>query len=266
MRRLTPVLPPLLLLATPWDLWGWFIQRARENEDAALLHLILLIGLGGWWLGGIRKEDGLSRPSTKSLRPKYRAKSPISVKCRAESPTSTRCRTESPTSFHPLSMAGLLLCALLGYIDTYPLIRMTALALTLAATLLMQLPNSRRYALSVTVACLLLPFSEETAAFFLGYPARWLATVGAGFLLTLSGYATEQQGAVLFVNGSPLFADAPCAGLMMGWTGFAAASFIALYHRLAFKRSLLLFVCTGGLVLLGNTLRIAILAQPVYRN
>lgn len=215
---------PLPVLLLNGDLLPWLLRRAGDNHDTALLHLIFALGLGGWWL---------SHRSVKIWNP-------------------------LPAR---LSLPLYALCALLALSGALPLVRMFALCLALAATLLIQLPRPARHAPSLTAACLLLPFSEDTASFLLGYPARVLATRGAALLLRLSGFHIRLEGAVLIVNNTPLFADAPCAGLMMGWTGLAIAALLALYQNLTPRKTLRLLAATALLILAGNALRMAALAQ-----
>ncbi|GEM_PF-1662134 len=224
MSRLIPIAAPLLAVLGLWDIAPFLWARAREDPQQALLHAVLALGLLLWWLPRKRLDhiDPL---------------------------------------FWKISLGLLIFQGLTAPFIPLPLIRSMQAALSLAAGLLISLPQGRHSWPAILGSCLLLPFSEASAAFFLGYPARLLASGIAAMLLRISGSSVLQQGVVLSVQGEALFVDAPCAGLRMGWTGLAICALFCLYQQSSPRRSLICMLLAPILILLGNVLRMCSLAQ-----
>jgi len=224
MRTLTPRWLPLLAGLTLWDLVLWLFRRASEDPGQGMMHLVVAVALLLWW------------------HPRSRA---------------------TPFNAPILTAATVALawCGIAALTVDYPLVRSLATAIALGFSLLAGLPRASRFLPAILGLSLLLPFSEETTSYLIGYPARVIAGRLAAALLSASGFAVEIQGALLEVNGTPLFADAPCAGLHMGWTGLAIALLLCLYRETSAKRTLLVGASTIILILAGNALRMAALAQ-----
>lgn len=95
--------------------------------------------------------------------------------------------------------------------------------------------------------------------FYLGYPLRVVAAWGAAQLLGMAGLDVTPAGASLLWNGRTVLVDAPCAGIGMLWVGSYTAALLSYLNRADAQRTAGNALAAGGVVLLANILRNALL-------
>ncbi|MDF9826162.1 exosortase/archaeosortase family protein [Ereboglobus sp. PH5-10] len=98
-----------------------------------------------------------------------------------------------------------------------------------------------------------------TLQFFAGYPLRVLTAELGRPLIALFGVATERSGVALEWAGGVVVVDAPCSGVHMLWTGGVLVCAVAAWLRLGAGRAFFFGVAGLCAILLGNTVRAAVL-------
>jgi len=98
-----------------------------------------------------------------------------------------------------------------------------------------------------------------TMQFYLGYPLRVLTAIGSQGLIWLTGFEAFRDGVTLVYGGRQVVVDKPCAGIYLLWFGaflsYAAAARLGLGYLRCLQLAAIGFVG----VLLGNTVRAAVL-------
>ena len=97
------------------------------------------------------------------------------------------------------------------------------------------------------------------ADMFLGVPLRFASTVSAAALLRFAGFDVARRGMEIAVGGTPVWVDAPCAGVKMLGAGIVAALVIAQIWRLRFWRTALMVGVAVAAVCAANAARVAVL-------
>ena len=131
-------------------------------------------------------------------------------------------------------------------------------ALALAAALVAWLPAGVARAPLAGLVVLALPL-VSSLQFYVGYPLRVLTAQLSAWGLQAAGIDAARSGASMLVRGQLVIVDAPCSGVQMAWMAYfvACGVFAMTAQRDAqFVRRLPL---VGVLVLVGNTLRNAVL-------
>ena len=150
-----------------------------------------------------------------------------------------------------IPFVGLYVCL---YPFVPPLIR-AAFAVTALGTTLHLLYFGRLPQLSVWALFLLALPVVSTMQFYLGYPARVIASKLTVPILQLGGLAVDQTGTALVWNDQMIQYDAPCSGVRMLWAGLFVTFTLAAYYGFGWLR-LTASVMIGIIaVLLGNVLR-----------
>lgn len=150
----------------------------------------------------------------------------------------------------------------------------TVLMLTYAATFHFVPPMARAGIAVVAMACLLgacffgnvfqpgicallilaLPVIPSMQ-FYLGYPFRVIVGEASAFLLRLSGFAVNADGAVLNWCGRLIMIDAPCSGVRMLWTGLYVAFTLTAFYGMGMKKTAMAACCSVAVIIIGNVLR-----------
>lgn len=86
---------------------------------------------------------------------------------------------------------------------------------------------------------------------------RW-ATSSAVFSLEAMGYAVQQQGNIIDINGTQVGVAEACNGLRMVTAFFVIAGFVALIIRRSAWQKIVIFVSSVPIALICNTIRLAI--------
>ncbi len=94
---------------------------------------------------------------------------------------------------------------------------------------------------------------------FLGVPLRLLATVATAALLRGTGLNVVRDGLALVVDGSPVWVDAPCAGVQMLGTGIVLALVLAQVFRFGWGRTCIMGLVGLVAVVAANCARVATL-------
>ncbi|TLD68523.1 exosortase/archaeosortase family protein [Phragmitibacter flavus] len=154
------------------------------------------------------------------------------------------------------SLFLLLVRALPGHLP--PMI-MAATLITVALTSLF-IPASKSGITALLILSLPLIASFD---FYLGYPMRLAAAEIAHQLLHhLTPFEVQRQGVVLTYQNQIIGVDPPCSGIRMLWTTLFVAATLATLRRLPIFSTLILLSSAVLLVILGNSLRAAILFFP----
>lgn len=98
--------------------------------------------------------------------------------------------------------------------------------------------------------------------FYAGYPLRLAASQISALLLNLAGLGVERAGVLLLDAGNVVGMDPPCAGVRMLWTACFTAAIVAARQRLTWQRTLLLLGFSVVCVVLGNSVRAALVFFP----
>jgi exosortase/archaeosortase family protein len=129
------------------------------------------------------------------------------------------------------------------------------------------LPGGVACAPVLGLATLSLPLMASLQ-FYAGYPLRLMAAEFSRWLL-MPGYRIERDGVALRVDGQLVLVDAACSGAQLVWLGYFTACATALLTGCGNTRFLRRLPVVGGMVLIGNVLRNAVLialqadGQPV---
>jgi exosortase/archaeosortase family protein len=99
-----------------------------------------------------------------------------------------------------------------------------------------------------------LPF-VATLQFYIGYPLRWLTTLGCVPLLRLGGLSVTAEATTLCWAGERVVVDAPCSGLHMVWAGCFLGAVLACWHRFDVRAAIRLLSFAGVVVFVANILR-----------
>ena len=97
--------------------------------------------------------------------------------------------------------------------------------------------------------------SIPSLQFFFGYPMRVLVGQITLFLLKLNGLLVVRDGVGLNFGEKTIWIDAPCSGIRMLWTGLFLAALLITFFRLNALRSILAFLITLGIIIVGNVFR-----------
>lgn len=216
-----PVWRLALLLAALWPHWMWMARRTADGSDESWGILALLT------LGALVLVDR----------------------------TRIAARLSGTTqAVVAILSVGAALCT-----SFLPPIIGAALAMLAVATLLAgMLPPQRPRAAMAMLALLALPLTASLN-FYLGYPLRWLCSLGSAALLSLAGLEVTPEGAALLWNGKTVLVDAPCAGIAMLWVGMYAAVLLSYLYRASVRRMSLNLAASSVVVIAGNTVRNAAL-------
>jgi exosortase len=112
------------------------------------------------------------------------------------------------------------------------------------------------------VLCLLVLSVPVIASlqFYVGYPLRTVTAGGATGLLNLLGMDVTRTGTSMMAHGRTVLVDAPCSGVRMLWTASVlCASLGAMRMRVTASAMLAALACVVPIVLIGNTVRAALL-------
>jgi exosortase/archaeosortase family protein len=96
--------------------------------------------------------------------------------------------------------------------------------------------------------------------FYLGYPLRLAAAMGAVRLLELGGIVVSASGVNVSIGGMDIAVDPACSGIRMLWHALAAAMALAAIHRVSWRGTLAGGLLAFLLVIPANVLRAAWLA------
>jgi exosortase/archaeosortase family protein len=97
--------------------------------------------------------------------------------------------------------------------------------------------------------------SIPSLQFFFGYPMRVLVGQITLFLLKLNGLLVVRDGVGLNFGEKTIWIDAPCSGIRMLWTGFFLTALLITFFRFNALRSILAFLITLGIIIVGNVFR-----------
>lgn len=122
-----------------------------------------------------------------------------------------------------------------------------------------RLPTGKSGLLALLVLSLPLVASLD---FYAGYPLRLAASHLAVLLLNFGGLGVERAGVLLLDSGNVVGMDPPCAGVRMLWTACFTAAIVAARQRLPWQRTLLLLGIAVACVVLGNSVRAALVFFP----
>jgi exosortase len=112
------------------------------------------------------------------------------------------------------------------------------------------------------VLCLLVLSVPVIASlqYYAGYPLRTVTASGATGLLNLLGIEATRAGTSMMAHGRTVLVDAPCSGVRMLWTASVlCASLAAMRARVTCAGMAAALACVAPIVLLGNTVRAALL-------
>lgn len=166
----------------------------------------------------------------------------------------------SSVKVHPARMLSG--AVLLGVIQTtglahFPLL----LGLLAVATVAFSITMPRGKAGFIALLVLSLPL-VASLDFYAGYPLRLAAAELSVWLLRLTGLAVARAGVILLDGDNLVGMDPPCAGVRMLWTACFTAAVVAMRMRLAWSRTLMLLGGAVICVILGNSLRAALVFFP----
>jgi exosortase/archaeosortase family protein len=210
-----------MLLAALWPHWMWMARRSVDGSDEpwGILALLTLVALA------IADHE------------RHAARLPRMV----------------------LAVSAMLAAGAALSTSLLPPIIGAALAMLAVAALLSgMLPAQRPRAALAVLALLALPLAASLN-FYLGYPLRWICTLGSAGLLALAGLHVTPEGAALLWNGKTVLVDAPCAGIAMLWVGMYAAALLSWLYRAGSLRTVLNLGIAVAIVVGGNTVRNAVL-------
>jgi exosortase/archaeosortase family protein len=139
-----------------------------------------------------------------------------------------------------------------------PLVGATLASLALAAALAAWLPAGVARLPLAGLAVLALPL-VSSLQFYVGYPLRALTAQLSAWGLQAVGIDAARSGASMLVRGQLVIVDAPCSGVQMAWIAYFVACGVAAIERQPDARFARRLPLVGLLVLVGNTLRNAVL-------
>ncbi|OAM88021.1 hypothetical protein AW736_21155 [Termitidicoccus mucosus] len=210
-----------MLLAADWPVLRWHAARMGDGGDEPLGLLALGLAL--------------------ALTPRAAWRSEISNTAALAS-GALALAAALASGWLPMLARAMLLAAALGVaLEGRPPTNVSGGALGRAGLLVLSLPVM------------------ATLQFYAGYPLRVLTAEAGRSLIALLGVATERAGVVLTWSGGMVVVDAPCSGVHMLWTGGVLACALAAWLRLGAARTLALGAAALLAILLGNTVRAAVL-------
>jgi exosortase/archaeosortase family protein len=161
---------------------------------------------------------------------------------------------------HPWRMlvgAGLL--ALVQWFGPVRLPLVAGLLAVVVVAVSVEMPRGKAGVIALLVLSLPLVASLD---FFAGYPLRLAAAELGRGMLWIVGIEAERNGVLLVHCGRLVGIDPPCAGIRMLWTACFLAAVLAVRMRLSWRRTLGLLGIAIGCVVLGNSLRAALVFLP----
>lgn len=223
-HRIIPWLAAACFLVAASPVLGWYAQRVTDGSDEPLGVIALLAAI----------VLLVSRFRQASERAKV--------------------------TFHPDRwLGGALLLVLL---QATPLAHFPLIPGVVAIVIIgfsVRLPTGKSGLLALLVLSLPLVASLD---FYAGYPLRLAASHLAVLLLNLGGLGVERAGVLLLDSGNVVGMDPPCAGVRMLWTACFTAAIVAARQRLPWQRTLLLLGFVVVCVVLGNSVRAALVFFP----
>ena len=221
---LTPLVAVPAFVAAAWPVLTWYARRVTEQSDEPLGVLALLAALA---LLALRARE-----------PRFRA----GVKL-------------SPSAL----LGGAALLAALPHtpVGQFPLV----LGLVAVATLGSAVSMPRGKAGLVALLVLSLPL-VGSLDFYAGYPLRMTAAEIALRLLQLGGLEVTRAGVMLMDGPNLVGMDPPCAGIRMLWTSCFVAAVMAARMQLRWPRTLMLLGGALATVVVGNSVRAALVFFP----
>jgi exosortase/archaeosortase family protein len=91
--------------------------------------------------------------------------------------------------------------------------------------------------------------------FYMGFPMRVIIGEATALLLKLNGLVVFREGVCLHFGEKLIWIDAPCSGVKMLWTGCFLAALLVTIYQFNFRKTILTFVSTFGIILIGNIFR-----------
>ena len=207
-----------------WPLWRWLGMRFAEPFDA---------GIAAWTALVLLIADEWRRAGWKASAPG------------AGAYLAAACGLAAFWALRPI--LPITLCGVFGLVGGLPIL----------------LPGARdQGVLPAPLAGLSVASLPSLLVFdmLLGAPLRLVSTVAATVLLRFAGFDVVRRGMEVAVGGTPVWVDAPCAGVKMLGAGIVAALVIAQIWRLRFWRTALAAVIAVAAVCAANAARVAVLA------
>lgn len=204
-----------------WPVWRWFVERLDDGSDEPWALVALLAAVALSW-----PRQGF----------KWNPRDPLLLGAAAFTLLYAALAPFAPPLLRALAAMAALGCSWVsvsGARDKWP-----------------------------AVLCLLVLSVPVIASlqFYAGYPMRTVTASGATWLLNLLGIEATRTGTSMMAYGRTVLVDAPCSGVRMLWTATVlCASLAAMRTRVSWSAMLAALACVLPIVLVGNTVRAAML-------
>jgi exosortase/archaeosortase family protein len=158
----------------------------------------------------------------------------------------------------PVSNFHLTIASIVIYVVSFPFLPPLLRAVIAVTSLTFAISGwffGKKFHFGIWSLFLLFLPSIASMQFFLGFPLRIFVGEATAFLLKLNGLVVFREGVCLHFGEQLIWIDAPCSGVKMLWTGMFLASLLVTIYELNFKKTVLAFVSSFIIILIGNVFR-----------